>query len=214
MINKLSRLGGYLKNKNLNKEYLYLKKIAQSEPDLFEEDEEDFGRGMEDWLKGLPRNELILTSPQMISGVRDTSGSCSTAWKPVGLWYASGTDWIEYLTYNMPDWISKVNYVYKIKPKYSSGLDGSGGVLKLSTEEEVRDFSEQFGISRYGRGIDYVDWGSVSKIWDGIEIIPYQDSLRMDSATDWYYAWDIASGCIWRPSGASELELIRTRPGL
>lgn len=212
MNKNLSKLTSYLKNNNLNKEYLYLKKIAQSEPDDFEE--EDFGSGMQDWLRDLPKNELIITSPKIISNISDTSGSCIEDMKPVGLWYADGTEWISFLSYQMPDWMSRINYIYKIKPKYSSGLNGSGGVLKLSTEEDVRDFSNEFGVRVYSRGHDRIDWSHVSSIWDGIEIIPYQGSLRLDDIVKWYYTWDIGSGCIWRPSGASELELIRTRPGL
>jgi hypothetical protein len=37
MNNKLLSLSNYLKDKNLKKEYLYLKKIAQSDPNDFEE---------------------------------------------------------------------------------------------------------------------------------------------------------------------------------
>lgn len=39
----------------------------------------------------------------------------------------------------------------------------------------------------------------VAKDYDGIEIAPYQESLRYD--LEWYYGWDVASGCIWNFEG-------------
>lgn len=203
MINKLSSLSNYLKDKNLKKEYLYLKKMAYSES-------EDF-----DWLKDLPKDELISASSGLISNIIDTSGSCSIDDKPNGLWYAIGSDWVSLLAYENSDRMSEVNYIYKVKPKYSSGLNSSGGVLKLSSKMDVINFSMRLGTtSQYGTGTDRIDWAKVSTIWDGVEIIPYQDSLRLSDYTAWYYAWDLPSGCIWRSGGASDLELIRSRPGL
>lgn len=46
----------------------------------------------------------------------------------------------------------------------------------------------------------------------GVEINPYQLEIR-NSDVYWYCGWDIASGCIWRPSWADKLELIAIRPG-
>lgn len=213
MNNKLLSLSNYLKDKNLKKEYLYLKKIAQSDLNDFEE---YFSKKeVQDWLKDLPKDELILASSGLISSITDTSGSCSIASKPKGLWYAIGSDWINLLTYENSDRISEVNYIYKVKPKYSSGLNSSGGVLKLNNKMDVINFSTRFGTtSQYGTGTDRIDWAKVSTIWDGVEIIPYQDSLRLSDYTEWYYAWDLPSGCIWRSGGASDLELIRSGPGL
>ena len=82
-------------------------------------------------------------------------------------------------------------------PRYA---DYVGGVLRLSTEEEVVEFSRTYS------NFDKVDWHKVALIWDGIEICPYQRSLRLGTI-GWYSAWDVASGCIWQPVG-TQLRLV------
>ena len=51
-----------------------------------------------------------------------------------------------------------------------------------------------------------IDWEKVSQDYDGIEICPYLLGKRM--TIDWYYSWDVSSGCIWRSSGIEELVLL------
>ena len=217
-MNKLKILSSKLNSFGLTKEASAIFKFSQSDPGPTEENDYSYDEPEErfdDWMEPLPRDGLILVSPGPISEVKDMSGNCKRGWKPVGLWYANGTEWLEFLKYNMPDWMEKVNYIYKINPNYSSGgLDGNGGVLKLSTEEEVIEFSKEYGVDPYGSGsVDHANWSAVARRWDGIEIIPYQYSLRMGRHTGWYYTWDVGSGCIWRPNGVSSLELISSRPG-
>ena len=44
----------------------------------------------------------------------------------------------------------------------------------------------------------YINWRKVAKAFDGIIIPEYIYSRRLDgNASDWYYGWDCASGCIW-----------------
>jgi hypothetical protein len=52
-----------------------------------------------------------------------------------------------------------------------------------------------------GHWVDRIDWKRVASRYAGIEICPYQNSLRMKAITGWYYPWDVASGCIWSPAG-------------
>jgi hypothetical protein len=61
----------------------------------------------------------------------------------------------------------------------------------------------------YSDGV--INWMKVSKVADGVEICPVQPSLRDDPKIEWYYNWDVASGCIWRPSGLMELVLVAQR---
>lgn len=44
-----------------------------------------------------------------------------------------------------------------------------------------------------------ISWGILkTQGWSGIEIIPYQQNLRMARFyMDWYYPWDCACGAIW-----------------
>ena len=166
-----------------------------------------------DWFGYSVADEIKVTVVHTpITQVRDVSGNQTRGWKPIGLWYACGGEWIEWLESEMPEWLEDGKYLYEVRPNYSAGGlaagrygDYVGGVLRLSTEEEVVEFSRTYS------NFEKVDWYEVSSIWDGIEICPYQDDLRL-SMHNWYYPWDVASGCIWRPSGlASPLVLLKSR---
>lgn len=166
-----------------------------------------------DWFGYSVADEIKVTVVHTpITEVRDVSGKQVRGWKPFGLWYACGGAWIEWLETEMPEWLEDGKYLYEVRPNYSAGGlaagrygDYVGGVLRLSTEEEVVEFSRTYS------NFDKVDWYEVASIWDGIEICPYQDDLRL-SMHGWYYPWDVASGCIWRPSGlASPLVLLKSR---
>ena len=54
--------------------------------------------------------------------------------------------------------------------------------------------------------VKYPDWKLIAQEFDGIEIAPYQWEIRMDYNFFWYYGWDCASGCLWRPKNLT-LEL-------
>jgi len=168
-----------------------------------------------DWFGYSVADEIKVTVVHTpITQVRDVSGKQVRGWKPLGLWYACGGEWIEWVETNVPEWLEDGQYLYEVQPNYSVGglaaghpryADYVGGVLRLSTEEEVVEFSRTYS------NFDKVDWHTVALIWDGIEICPYQDDLRL-SMHGWYYPWDVASGCIWRPSGlASPLVLLKSR---
>ena len=51
-----------------------------------------------------------------------------------------------------------------------------------------------------------IDWRKVAKKYDGIEINPMIYELRM-MALSWYYGWDVASGCIWKPRKAKLIKI-------
>jgi hypothetical protein len=104
----------------------------------------------------------------------------------------------------MPHWLEDVRFVYEVVPNFPR-------ILELDTENDIRAFSEQYGVPGYRGAVDEIDWKSVGRLCDGIEICPYQWSLRMESETGWYYAWDIASGCIWRPSGLKSFRVVAKR---
>lgn len=178
-----------------------IRETLEQDPDAEESyEEEEYGAlsAKNRWLREIPEGILTTCSSKPIPAIWDTSRSCGYSHKPRGLWYAPGREWIDWMRYEMPNWLNNVNYVYRIVP--------SGTVLKLQTSQEVRDFHNKFK-SRDGQEIN---WGAVTEEYDGVEIIPYQPDLRY-SNIGWYYTWDLASGCIWRPSGATEMELIAAR---
>ena len=52
-----------------------------------------------------------------------------------------------------------------------------------------------------------INWKKVQNDgFNGIEICPYLFDKRMDA--QWYYGWDVASGCIWNKSGIADVSLI------
>lgn len=59
-----------------------------------------------------------------------------------------------------------------------------------------------------------IDWRAVEKEWAGVEIIPYQDGLRLGSDVTWYYPWDAASGCIWDLTAITAIQHVGTMPAL
>ena len=219
VMNKLKFLSNYLKSAGLTEQYRLIAKLAQIEnKDPFPQEEEDDiysnYQKLDDWMSGLPSDSMTTASSKSIDTIEDSSGKNSVDIKPSGIWYAPGSVWLTWMSREAPSWLNDINYIYKITPNYSGGLDSSGGVLRLSTEDDVNDFSERFGVNLPGfRSVQFADWSAVASIWDGIEIIPYQDSLKYERLTAWYSSWHLSSGCIWRPSGVSSLELISSRPG-
>jgi len=107
--------------------------------------------------------------------------------KPRGLWVSDESafgwrDWCHVEEYPC----GKVGTPVELLPGHN--------VLILRTADQVLAFSREFAVSA---GV--VDWVRVAKHYDGIIITPYQPELRLTPETQWYYSWDCASGCIWRP---------------
>lgn len=116
--------------------------------------------------------------------------------KPHGLWYGIGASWLDWCGSEMPQWVG--GYLYRVS------LDPDK-LLRLTTTSELHDFTDEYGSSQY-RGlrdnIDTIDWPAVAEKYSGIEIAPYQWSLRMENKFFWYYGWDVASGVVWDPYDA------------
>jgi hypothetical protein len=117
--------------------------------------------------------------------------------KPDGVWYAIGSEWI--------DWCEAENFSCG-DYRYTLDLDYSR-ILRLQTEEAILDFGRKFGVVK--RGFRSVDWPRVTNIYAGIEIAPYQWTLRSDRRVEWYYGWDIASGCVWDVSAILAVHELR-----
>ncbi len=110
--------------------------------------------------------------------------------KPRGLWYGIGTEWLDWIRSEMPQW--EKNNVFLVK------LDDSK-ILKINNKLDLITFSEKYGNNGDGHfnyeKYLYIDWPKVAKDYQGIEISEYLYSARYDVM--WYYGWDVASGCIW-----------------
>ena len=130
--------------------------------------------------------------------------------KPHGLRYGLDDSWLRWCSTEMRVWLDSYRVFY--------GLDLSGAnILKLCGEADILEFHEGFKgkaskpVPGFPReyGDHEIDWTRVWKEWDGIEIAPYQWSLRFN--LHWYYSWDVASGCVWRTKGVKIRKIPDTR---
>ena len=90
----------------------------------------------------------------------------------------------------MPDW--EHDNVYR--------LDINESRIKIIRNyEQLLAFDAEYGVDNDSRIIfesgRMIDWAKVAKDFDGIEIAPYVFEGRYK--LQWYYGWDVASGCIW-----------------
>lgn len=107
--------------------------------------------------------------------------------KPKGFWYGFGNEWIDWVRSEMPDWEGK--YIYKVDI-------GSSNILKIESHMELMQFHRTYLVDKKKlTDNSMIKWSDVAKKYDGIEINPYQWEARNQYI--WYYAWDVASGCIW-----------------
>lgn len=123
-------------------------------------------------------------------------------YKPKGLWYGFGNSWLEWVRNEMPDWEKDYKNIFLLDINDSS-------ILKMSTKEELLDFTKKYSHNSDNYfEISMIDWKLVANDYDGIEINPYIHSARMDRKTNWYYPWDVASGCIWNTGGIKSITKI------
>jgi hypothetical protein len=113
--------------------------------------------------------------------------------KPKGLWYSCNDEWKEWVVWEMPQWWESYNFKYDIQVDLST-------MLVIRSMPEILEFERKYvdQNSRLGPGFKAINWEAVANDYSGIEICPYQSEARY--GTDWYYGWDIGSGCIWDPS--------------
>ena len=118
--------------------------------------------------------------------------------KPKGLWYGCGDSWIEWVKQEMPKNLEKANYLYEVK----LGEE----IIQISSDDEFDNFQSEFGFPLGKRG-PAINWKEIQEQeYNGIEICPHNWERREE--LDWYYPWDVASGCIWNLSGVSDIVLL------
>lgn len=134
-----------------------------------------------------PLSKLALrTFPQKVGG------------KPSGTWYSCGRDWVRWLASESPKRLREVKWVTALEPDMRR-------MLALGSMDEVKCFAAAFGVERVdemdptGRDkFHFIDWAAVAKEYAGVEFCPYLRRFRKNF--EWYYALDVASGCVWDPS--------------
>lgn len=118
--------------------------------------------------------------------------------KPTGLWYALGTEWIDWVRHNMPGWEQQYLHALSINKSKILDLDKYGW----------DKFENRYGVSnKYYTSKDIVTdiaWDYVQDDgWYGIEIKdPWGD------IGSWSRTWDISSGCIWDKRAIKSIKLL------
>lgn len=146
-----------------------------------------------EYVKNHPNERFIMSEEDLIN-FKDQSEQ-DIDHKPNGLWYAIGSEWIDWVRSEMPEW--EYDNVFSLELNDSQ-------IKKISTFEELMDFNEQYKKNYHGFAM--IDWRKVSKDYSGIEIAPYIWKARRK--LNWYYTWDVASGCIWNRNGIKSIKKI------
>jgi hypothetical protein len=164
-----------------------------------------------------PDMKIVLANAP-ITRFLDMRGRQETAFKPRGLWYACGNEWLEWLDTEMPSWKDQVTHVYQLFTAPLSPWPANGPVPLLRTAKDIDEFTEDYGkkdLWGIRTGTMKIDWAEVARDFPGgIEICPYQWARRRANNTSWYHGWDVASGCLWGPEGFQNLQLLATKPGI
>lgn len=113
--------------------------------------------------------------------------------KPKGFWYEVDGDWRR--------WCSDERWGTDARHLHSLDI-GDTRLLVIDTLAKLDAFHEEYAEPLAGTS-RAINWAPVADRWDGIEIAPYQWERRCAPGFLWYYGWDCASGCIWRPNGAT-----------
>lgn len=116
--------------------------------------------------------------------------------KPKGLWFSFGTEWIDFLNYSYLGNNYSLQHVYDIKTNDSK-------ILTIGMENESL-FLETYGVEN-DSDIMNVNWKKVASDWSGVEILINPRELNKR----WLWStWDIPSGCIWDISGIKSINKI------
>jgi hypothetical protein len=131
--------------------------------------------------------------------------------KPQGLWYALGSDWIDWLEGEMPHWSNRYDYVYEIHL--------TGNILKLKTKQDHIDFYNKYAEDashepRYARyASPKINWQRVTNDYDGIEVMgrDFHYDTFDDENLVWLNSWDVNGGVIWNISAWKQGKLLFSR---
>ena len=146
--------------------------------------------------------ELFSYDPKRKYGLHRTN------YKPIGLWVSDDA-----CEANWKAWCQAENYnTEALQYAYEVTLKKDNNILLLSSCLEIDDFCKKYPLNdpRFA-DLFYIDWGNVKKDYNGIIISPYQWKRRLFLQSNWYYAWDCASGCIWNLDSIEKVQYFKNR---
>ena len=119
--------------------------------------------------------------------------------KPYGMWYGFEGSWLSWQEGAFANRGSHTQHV-----QFSS----RARILRLSSESDIRTFDTKYGKDRLDGDtgpVRYIDWASVKRDYDGMEMVPYVGQLRQDKQFEWVQAWGVESGVFWNLDVVEEL---------
>lgn len=129
-------------------------------------------------------------------GIKNTVSKNFAHFKPVGMYYSIGNEWLKFMNENRPHDMG--SYLYDIS------FSDKDEILLLKTKEDVENFEKKFMISipqslNIVSG-DLIDWKRVCKEYKGIEV----HIVQYEGMSKWLSRWDVRQGCIWDPTCLNE----------
>ena len=119
-------------------------------------------------------------------------------WKPKGLWITTpGED----------DWPSYARKVFgRQRISHCSEIILASDHKVLFTDPWR--LGGLYAMKSRITGSGVINWPKVAEKYQGVVIAPYCWEARIE--LDWYYSWDVASGCIWDPVAIAEIRRVET----
>jgi hypothetical protein len=129
--------------------------------------------------------------------------------KPTGLWISDDAD----DECSWPRWCRDEQYhLGSLALAHDIVLKPTARLIWLCSVKDIDRFHGRFRSQGQHVGWRWIDWGEVARHAEGIVITPYQWERRLDGeASDWYYSWDCASGCIWDASAVEAIVPVSER---
>ena len=145
------------------------------------------------------------------------------SYKPKGLWFAIGSEWLKYILANNFR-LLEYNYLYEIELNHEK-------IFKISSLKDLKMFAKAFKVehSLFGYGLIfddinvkyYIDWKKMSRttqksgilIDQNFKTLYHQFDSRHNiqqyfKEIEWYLSWDVASGAIWNQDAIQDIQLL------
>lgn len=125
-------------------------------------------------------------------GIKNTVSENVMHFKPIGMYYSIGSDWLKFMNINRPHDMG--SYLYDIS------FSDRESILVLNTISDIENFEKRFMATipsslKIEEG-DLIDWERVCDEYDGIEI----NMVNYKGMKKWLSRWDVRQGCIWDPT--------------
>ena len=159
----------------------------------------------------LNKHRLHLSHDENLTTLTNKSNSSRIAQKPLGVWYACGTEWMKWqktngkddLTDESIDWI-RMGSTWSDCYLYHFEIDMSR-ILQIETPSQFENFQEKYGVFEpypVDQNFSYctaIRWYEVAAKYAGIQICPFmiQPLIDLDKKTDPFTQDELVAWGAW-----------------